>query len=117
MSNFIKVFLLTALLAGVCAHDADADKKTVCSITVNSPDEKEAFRRSLPPNKYQFVAAPTGWNRHAVRVFDAMFSLSPGTTMVATSSSRINWRLVSICQSPKWNASRAATRVLDCFHN
>jgi len=55
MSNFIKVFLLTALLAGVCAHDADADKKTVCSITVNSADEKEAFRRSLPPNKYQFV--------------------------------------------------------------
>ena len=55
MSNFIKVFLLTALLVGVCAHDADADKKTVCSITVNSADEKEAFRRSLPPNKYQFV--------------------------------------------------------------
>src|SRR5256885_11253711 len=55
MSNFIKVFLLTALLAGVCAHDADADKKTVCSITVNSADEKEAFRRSLPPDKYQFV--------------------------------------------------------------
>src|SRR6266446_7709997 len=55
MSNFIKVFFLTALLAGVCAHDANADKKTVCSITVNSPDEKEAFRQSLPPNKYQFV--------------------------------------------------------------
>src|SRR6266436_4554970 len=55
MSNFIKVLFLTALLAGVCAHDANADKKTVCSITVNSPDEKEAFRRSLHPNKYQFV--------------------------------------------------------------
>src|SRR6266403_621115 len=55
MSTFIKFFFLTALLAGVCAHDANADKKTVCSITVNSPDEKEAFRRSLPPNKYQFV--------------------------------------------------------------
>src|SRR6266404_8950325 len=55
MSNFIKFFFLTALLAGVCAHDANADKKTVCSITVNSPDEKEAFRRSLPPNRYQFV--------------------------------------------------------------
>src|SRR5438105_8416284 len=55
MSNFIKVFLLTALLAGVCAHDADADKKTVCSITVNSSDEKETFRRNLPPDKFQFV--------------------------------------------------------------
>src|SRR5207302_6764065 len=55
MSNFIKLFFLTALLAAVCAHNAHADKKTVCSITVNSPDEKEAFRRSLPSNKYQFV--------------------------------------------------------------
>src|SRR6266568_4341401 len=50
-----KVLLLTALLATVWAHDANAEKKTVCSITVNSPDEKEAFRRSLPADKYQFV--------------------------------------------------------------
>src|SRR6266849_1103871 len=55
MPTFTKFFFLTALLAGVWAHDANADKKTVCSITVNSPDEKEAFRRSLPPDKYQFV--------------------------------------------------------------
>jgi hypothetical protein len=37
------------------ALPADAEKKTVCTITVNSADEKEAFRRSLPPDKYQFV--------------------------------------------------------------
>ena len=55
MPPFTKVFFLTALLAAVCAHDANAEKKTVCSITVNSADEKEAFRRSLPPNKYEFV--------------------------------------------------------------
>jgi hypothetical protein len=55
MSTFTKFFLLTALLAAVWAHDANADKKTVCSITVNSPDEKEAFMRSLPPDKFQFV--------------------------------------------------------------
>jgi len=36
-------------------HDARAEKKTVCSITVNSSDEKEAFRRSLSPDKFQFV--------------------------------------------------------------
>ena len=47
MSNFIKFFFLTALLAGVCAHDANADKKTVCSITVNSPDAKTNFRNLL----------------------------------------------------------------------
>src|ERR1700694_1169867 len=55
MLTSTKFLLLTALLAAVWAHDADADKKTVCSITVNSPDEKEAFRRSLDPDKYQFV--------------------------------------------------------------
>ncbi len=55
MSPSTKLFFLTALLAAVCSHDANAEKKTVCSITVNSADEKEAFRRSLPPNKYEFV--------------------------------------------------------------
>jgi len=32
-----------------------APKQTVCTITVNSADEKEAFRRHLPAAKYQFV--------------------------------------------------------------
>jgi hypothetical protein len=27
----------------------------VCTITVNSPDEKETFRRHLPPGDYRFV--------------------------------------------------------------
>ncbi len=43
------------MLAAIGVHDAYADKKTVCTITVNSSDEKEAFRRSLPPDKFQFV--------------------------------------------------------------
>lgn len=34
---------------------ASAAKSTVCTITVNSADEKEAFRRYLPESKYQFV--------------------------------------------------------------
>src|ERR1700687_3524902 len=55
MPTFTKLFFLTVLLAAVWAHDAHADKKTVCSITVNSPDEKEAFRRILAPDKFQFV--------------------------------------------------------------
>jgi hypothetical protein len=55
MSTSTKIFFLTALLAAVWAPIVHADKKTVCSITVNSPDEKETFRRSLPPDKYQFV--------------------------------------------------------------
>jgi hypothetical protein len=51
--------LLLALLTVVWVQDARgdkrADRKTVCTITVNSPDEKEAFRRSLPPDRFQFV--------------------------------------------------------------
>lgn len=34
---------------------AAAGKQTVCTITVNSADEKEAFRRYLPESKYRFV--------------------------------------------------------------
>jgi hypothetical protein len=55
MSTSTKIFLLTALLVAAWAPAVDAEKKTVCSITVNSPDEKETFRRSLPADKYQFV--------------------------------------------------------------
>jgi hypothetical protein len=32
-----------------------AQKQTVCTITINSADEKQAFRRFLPADKYQFV--------------------------------------------------------------
>lgn len=52
--NFL-LGLALALIGSAWAHDASADKKTVCTITVNSPDEKEAFRRSLSPDKYRFV--------------------------------------------------------------
>ena len=34
---------------------AAAEMQTVCTITVNSADEKEAFRRYLPAAKYKFV--------------------------------------------------------------
>src|SRR5271166_4644766 len=52
-----KFATLLVLLVAVGAHDAyaDRDKKTVCTITVNSPDEKEIFHRSLPPDEFQFV--------------------------------------------------------------
>jgi hypothetical protein len=34
---------------------ASAQKKTVCTVTVNSADEKEAFRKALGPGQYDFV--------------------------------------------------------------
>lgn len=37
------------------AQPSAAARKTVCTITVNSPDEKETFRRHLPSDEYQFV--------------------------------------------------------------
>jgi hypothetical protein len=50
-----KIAFLAALLVVAWGHDVRADKKTVCTITVNSPDEKEIFRRSLPQGDFQFV--------------------------------------------------------------
>jgi hypothetical protein len=55
MPAVARVALLAVLLVAVLAPDARADKKTVCTITVNSPDEKETFRRSLPEDEFQFV--------------------------------------------------------------
>src|ERR1700687_3359276 len=50
-----KFVLLASLLVALWAHDARADKKTVCTITVNSPDEKEIFRRNLSRDVFHFV--------------------------------------------------------------
>src|SRR5437867_914491 len=55
MPVFTKFVLLAALLVAMWAHDARADKKTVCTITVNSPDEKEIFRRNLSRDDFQFI--------------------------------------------------------------
>ena len=50
-------FLLAAIALALSLSTpvAAADKQTVCTITVNSADEKEAFRRYLPESKYRFV--------------------------------------------------------------
>jgi hypothetical protein len=51
-TGFLPVLLLTAFLS---APLAAADKKTVCTITVNSDDEYKTFRRFLPAGEYKFV--------------------------------------------------------------
>ena len=43
------------LACGAWAASAASEKQTVCTITVNSADEKNAFLRHLPAAKYQFV--------------------------------------------------------------
>jgi len=41
--------------AGIRPFAAEAPQKTVCTITVNSEDEKETYRKRLPPGRYKFV--------------------------------------------------------------
>src|SRR5437762_11020126 len=48
------VTFVTAFGAGG-ASVALAETRTVCTITVNSADEKETFRARLPKDKYRFV--------------------------------------------------------------
>ncbi|MEO7762565.1 MAG: hypothetical protein ABIS68_11725 [Casimicrobiaceae bacterium] len=42
-------------LTALSSFTAHAEKNTVCTITVNSPDEKQVFRRYLPDDQFQFV--------------------------------------------------------------
>ncbi len=46
---------LLALAAAVLSAVAAAEPKTICTITVNSSDEREAFRQRLPKGDYRFV--------------------------------------------------------------
>jgi hypothetical protein len=46
--------LLVVALA-CAAPAAFAQKQTVCTVTVNSSDEKESFRRNLPEDRFDFV--------------------------------------------------------------
>ena len=55
MPCFRRFFFAAAMLAALAAHDAYAQRRTVCTITVNSADEKETFRRYLPADQYDFV--------------------------------------------------------------
>ena len=47
--------LASALACAVHAAAASAQRETVCTITVNSTDEREAFRRNLPADRFDFV--------------------------------------------------------------
>ncbi|MET0681818.1 MAG: hypothetical protein ABWZ29_00590 [Casimicrobiaceae bacterium] len=49
------LFLIFALFAAGYGGDGFAGKRTVCTITVNSSDEKEMFRQRLPADQYELV--------------------------------------------------------------
>src|SRR5258708_11155603 len=70
MSLASRIALVLAPLALLAASPPlVAAPKTVCTITVNSSDEKDAFRRRLPPGEYRFVEllepGPRAWLRSA----------------------------------------------------
>lgn len=46
---------LCAVIAFLLSQPVLAERKTVCTITVNSDDEKETFRNRLPAGQYDFV--------------------------------------------------------------
>jgi len=47
--------VLLACAGAAWSFGAHAAPKTVCTVTINSSDEKESFQRHLPPGDYQFV--------------------------------------------------------------
>jgi hypothetical protein len=53
LPSFLRAFLL--LLAAAAPLASLAARETVCTITVNSADEREAFRRNLPADRFDFV--------------------------------------------------------------
>ena len=53
--RFARLLVAAALLLLVPVQAALADRKTVCTITVNSPDERDIFRRYLPQDDFDFV--------------------------------------------------------------
>jgi hypothetical protein len=55
MPVFGRFVLVAAMLALLPVANAAASKTTVCTITVNSSDERETFRRNLPSDGYEFV--------------------------------------------------------------
>ena len=47
--------LVIALFAALTCGNVAAQKKTVCTITVNSENEEDVMRARLPHDKFQFV--------------------------------------------------------------
>ena len=51
----LPIFALALALAAAASAPGASARKTICTITVNSSDEKEAMRARLPKGEYEFV--------------------------------------------------------------
>ena len=120
MFAFAPLLLFAALLGAASADDVRADRKTVCSITVNSPDEQAMFQRYLPADKFRFVElverGRPDWLASACRqqircdVLVISGHYDGGNEFF---SDRVEAQRIS-CPSTRWSACRAATRALAC---
>jgi hypothetical protein len=116
MSLPSKWLFALALLSLGLGFNAHAQKSTVCTITVNSPDEKEIFRRNLPDDKFEFVElverGRPDWLASACRqgvscdVLVISGHFDAGTEFY---SDKVDAR--EFLRSTKWSGCRAATRV------
>jgi hypothetical protein len=88
----------------------------VCTITVNSSDEKEMFRQRLPADQYEFVelverGRPIGSHRPAGKACAAISSSSPAISTAAPNSIRIRSPRASFLPVAEMERASAATRV------
>ena len=122
MPSSAKVLLLVALLALAGGTDTLAAKRTVCTITVNSANEKEAFRRYLPDDEYQFVElverGRPDWLASACRqgVHCDLLVIS-GHFDGSTEFYSDQVAAASPCRSPRWSARPAVIPAPDCSRN
>jgi hypothetical protein len=108
---------LAFALVPVNAAAAGVAMQTVCTITVNSADEKEALRRHLPADRFRFVElvekGRPDWLASArkqdlrcdVLVISGHFDggIDGGNEFFPSRSRR-----ASSCRSPRWSVRRAA---------
>ncbi|MBA4177972.1 MAG: hypothetical protein C0505_15660, partial [Leptothrix sp. (in: Bacteria)] len=45
----------SATTGAIAARPASSSPKTICTVTINSSDEREVFQRRLPAGDYRFV--------------------------------------------------------------
>ena len=119
MSSSAKFLLLVALFAIGWSAESHAGKRTVCTITVNSPNEKEMFRQRLPEDQFEFVElverGRPDWLASACRqdVRCDLLVIS-GHFDGGTVSIPIGSRPANSFRSPRWSVRPAAIRVPGC---
>ena len=113
-------FAAIALAMLVSTADVRGREADGCTITVNSADEKETFRRYLPESKYRFVElverGRPDWLALACRAgVSCDVLVISGHYDGGTDFFRTSWRPANSCPSMNWSACLAAAPARGCF--